>query len=87
MAGMKQYTETVKQYKVTDIITGQTEWFDTFDAFCVEYAFGFESEEALDMLADLEDAIRRGRSTFGLEQYLGLKVEEEWVEDRKWYAA
>ena len=72
----------VKNYKVTDTVNGTVEWFDEFDINEIEYAFGFylddETAEVADMLVA---ALRKGKSTYGLEQFLGIEVEEVWVRE------
>lgn len=72
----------VKNYKVTDIDNGIVEWFDEFDidAETLRYAFGFDAE-ATEVAGNVVNALAKGVSTYGLEQFLGIKIEEVWVVD------
>lgn len=73
---------TTKNYKVTDTINGNVEWFDEFDITELKHAFGFDIDEETSDVADrLVVALRNGNSTYGLEQFLAIEVQEVWVRE------
>lgn len=69
----------VKVYKVTDIETGEQHFFERETLSALGYAFYYDEDvERFEISKKLANAIRRGKPTFGLEQALGVVVEEKW---------
>lgn len=64
-------------YAITDTITGNQSTFEDWQLDCVKYAFGFDADSDTSEACDkLVSALKRHESTYGMEQYLGIEVEE-----------
>lgn len=64
-------------YAITDTITGNQSTFEDWELDCVKHAFGFDADSDTSEACDkLVNALRRRESTYGIEQFLGIEVEE-----------